>query len=93
MQTNFPQIWDYYQRYGPSEYQHNLMANTYVERMKIVLKEYDNSYDDSIYEALAWSGLDGTEAYNKLSSEKKQQLENTIQKYRDDEKNKTTCNK
>ncbi|MGL4582255.1 MAG: hypothetical protein ACRCVU_04650 [Flavobacterium sp.] len=63
------------------------MANHYVQKVVEVLKEVDNSY----YEALAWSGLEGTSDYNRLSSDKKQQLKITLQKYYEDEKNKTNC--
>ncbi|MDM1497114.1 hypothetical protein HX063_17230 [Myroides odoratimimus] len=91
-EKNFPGIYDFYKRYGPSsnDYQHNLMANAYVDLMIKALKQYDNSYDNSVYEAIAWSGLKGTTDYNNLSSKKKKEIENNLKEYKN-EKNKINC--
>ncbi|WP_286384985.1 hypothetical protein [Myroides odoratimimus] len=87
---NFPGLFDYYSRYNKEEAQHNLMANSYVDLMVKTLKQYDSSYDNKYYEAIAWGGLEGTTDYNNLSSKKKKELKDNLKEYRND-KNKINC--
>lgn len=39
--------------------QHEMMAEHYRDIIKDALREYDNSFSDEVYEALAWVGLMG----------------------------------
>lgn len=87
---NFPGLFDYYSRYDKEDAQHNLMANSYVDLMVKTLKQYDSSYDNKYYEAIAWGGLEGTTDYNNLSSKKKKELKDNLKEYRND-KNKINC--
>lgn len=80
-------------RYGLEDYQHELMANVYIEKMIEAMKEFDNSYEHSYYEALAWSGLEETSDYKRLVGVKIKQLEKTMIKFYSDEKAKKTCQK
>lgn len=58
-ETDYPGIYDYYRRYI-KQWQHELMAEHYVEKISKVLKSFDGGYeDDEVYEALAWVGLKG----------------------------------
>lgn len=80
LKPNFPGLFDYYNRFKASSSnlstaQHQQMAQHYRTIIKETLKHYDNNeHDDSFYEALSWTGLEGTVAWNNLSPEE----QNTI---------------
>jgi len=52
--NDFPGLFDYYSRFinGPTS-QHNLMAQHYIDIMASALKEFDPSYSDDVYNAIA----------------------------------------
>ncbi|WP_413511851.1 hypothetical protein [Myroides odoratus] len=58
-------------KYDRSDYEHQHMANKYINTIIAALKDYDDSYSDDVYEAIAWNGLKGTDAYSNLSDKKK----------------------
>ncbi len=68
IKDDYPGINDYYMRYKynipagqqPSSAQHELMAQHFRNTIKQVLKQYDNTQTEEVYEALAWIGLMGS---------------------------------
>ncbi len=69
--NNFPGIFDYYARYkndSNENWSHQMMAEHYVDIMAEALREFDPSYSSEVYNALAWSGLMGTVAWNNKST-------------------------
>lgn len=61
IRNDFPGIYYYYMEY--KDWQHEQMASHYRSTMKQALREFDASYSNDIYEALAWNGLQGTVAF------------------------------
>lgn len=67
LKDNFNELYVYYFKYQwniphgqqPSSPQHELMASNYRQTIIEVMKEYDNSLSDEMYEALSWQGLMG----------------------------------
>ncbi|AWG24752.1 hypothetical protein [Flavobacterium kingsejongi] len=74
LMPNFPGLFDYYTRYKnsnstPTSPQHEQMAQHYRDIIKQTLKNYDNNtHEDNFYEALSWVGLEGTVAWNNLTT-------------------------
>lgn len=68
LRNNFPGLYDYYMRYEynvpsgqePSNAQHELMAQHYINTIVSALKQYDNTQTEDVYNAIAWFGLKGT---------------------------------
>lgn len=54
--------------------QHEAMAQHYRDVIIQVLKEYDNSQLDEVYDALAWTGLTNTVAYSNLTTEQREDI-------------------
>ena len=65
------------------------MAMHYRTIIEQVLKEYDNSLPQSLYQAMAWEGLKNTVAWNKLSTIEKTTISTTITNFNSSNKN---CN-
>ncbi|SEJ29722.1 hypothetical protein SAMN04488018_12253 [Myroides marinus] len=63
-------------------YDHQLMANKYITTIKTALKDLESSYDKDVYIVLAWQGLKATDAYSKLTQEKKDSFIKTLTEYR-----------
>jgi hypothetical protein len=65
--NDYPGLYDYYMRYyydmpngiPLGDPQHELMAQHYRNIIENTLREYDNSFSNDVYEALAWVGLKG----------------------------------
>lgn len=75
---NFPGIFDYYTRYNSNQ-SHELMAAHYLHTMVDGLKAFDNnSRSESVYEAIAWQGLQGTRAWDELSSDERNLIDAEI---------------
>jgi hypothetical protein len=70
--------WNVPQGQSPSSAQHEAMAQHYRDIIKQALKEFDNSQTDEIYEALAWTGLKNTVAWNNLTQTKRDSINQTI---------------
>lgn len=72
--ANFPTLFDYFNTY-PSNPQHNLMADYYLEAMEHGLKEYakltGKEYPQQLYKDLAWAGLQNTNSWNNMFADKK----------------------
>lgn len=69
LKNDFPGLYDYYERYkwetdNPGDAQHEAMAQHYRSIIELALREFDNSQDDEVYEALSWVGLMGTGPIN-----------------------------
>ncbi|NBL65365.1 hypothetical protein GV828_09165, partial [Flavobacterium sp. NST-5] len=68
MKDNFPGIYDYYIRWRQNipagmninSAQHQMMAQHYRNIIVQAMKEFDNSYSEELYQALAWVGLMGS---------------------------------
>ncbi|MFL9844742.1 hypothetical protein [Flavobacterium rhizosphaerae] len=68
LQDSFPGLYDYYMRYMfgvvdsnlLTDAQHQMMATHYRDIIVDVLKEYDSSKPNELYEAIAWAGLMGS---------------------------------
>ncbi|WP_298489448.1 hypothetical protein [uncultured Maribacter sp.] len=86
LRSDYPGLYDYYMRWkwnvpqgqSPSSAQHEAMAQHYRDIIKQALKEFDNSQTDEIYEALAWTGLQNTVAWNNLTQTKRDSISQTI---------------
>ena len=83
-ETNFPGILDYYTRYV-KQWQHQLMAEHYINIISSALAKFDNNQSSTqYYKDIAWSGLEGyydsnynivyTTAYKELSQSDKQRI-------------------
>jgi hypothetical protein len=105
IKDDYPGINYYYMRYKynipagqqPSSAQHELMAQHSRNIIIKVLKQYDNTQNEEVYEALAWIGLMGsgkindatglplkpTVAWGKIPQAKRVQLLNIFYNYRD----------
>jgi len=85
--NDFPGLYDYYMRWlhnSPESItttspQHQLMAGHYRDTTEEALREFDNTHDDEVYEALAWAGLHNTVAWNNLDNVE----QNTLREIRD----------
>ena len=81
---DFPGLFDYYSRFeNNSDAQHNLMAQYYINIMSDALKEFDSSYSEDIYHAIAWEGLMGTVAWNNKTQNEKNTIINIILQLRE----------
>ncbi len=70
---DYPGIFDYYSRYG-KEMQHQQMAAHYISTISSLLKEFQPGLSQNIYDALAWTGLKNTTAWNALSLTKRNSI-------------------
>lgn len=86
LRNDYPGLYDYYMRWkwnvpqgqSPSSAQHEAMAQHYRDIIKQALEEFDNTHTDEIYEALAWTGLQNTVAWNNLSQSERDNISQTI---------------
>jgi hypothetical protein len=89
MKNNYPGMFDYYVRFkgntGQNSPQHQIMAAHYIQTMAEKLRLFDAELSQEQAEALAWRGLyvqndpsKSTIAYNKLSQQKKDEIETEI---------------
>ncbi|MDM1348826.1 hypothetical protein HX052_16990 [Myroides marinus] len=51
-------------------------------QLRLLLKDFDSSYDKDVYIVLAWQGLQATDAYSKLTQQKKDSFIKALTKYR-----------
>jgi hypothetical protein len=70
---NFPSLFNMFAQYKNAgqgaDYQHQFMANYYINIMSAALKQYDSSqYSLDYYQALAWEGLHGTDVWKNKSA-------------------------
>ena len=65
LRENFPGIYDYYrERYKPT-WNHNMMAQHYIEIIADMVEEFDNSSQPrQVYEDISWAGLREIEVLN-----------------------------
>ena len=82
--NSYEGIYDYYIRYfldssSPSNYQHQQMAQHYVNTIADALADFDNNqHSENFYQNLAWTGLQNTVAWNNLSTTQQNEIQNTI---------------
>lgn len=77
LKDNFNELYIYYKKYQwdlPQDaqltsVQHELLADSYRNIIIDVMKEFDNSHPDELYEALSWEGLMGEGDPENISSE------------------------
>lgn len=83
-----PDLKYYYDNYV--DFHHEYMAGVYFKELVMGLKKFfGNDYTNEEYEALVWSGLHKTTAFQKLPESKK----NSIRAIWESFKNSTTCKK
>jgi len=64
--------------------QHTQMASSFINDIASALKEFGSNKgysfpnSDQFYSDMAWAGLEGTIAYNNLSSDDKSRIHNTV---------------
>lgn len=86
LRNDYPGLYDYYMRWkwnvpqgqSPSSAQHEAMAQHYRDIIKQALEEFDSSQTDEVYEALAWTGLQNTVAWNSLSQTERDNINQTL---------------
>lgn len=93
--SNFYEYFDIYTRLSfetdsPTNVQHELMAQSYVKMMANALAQFDkNQHTQEFYQNIAWTGLQRTKAYDKLSDVQKQQFYNSLNQAKNESKD---CN-
>ncbi len=93
--SNFYEYFDIYTRLSfetdsPTNVQHELMAQSYVKMMANALAQFDkNQHTQEFYQNIAWTGLQRTKAYDKLSDVQKQQFYNSLKQAKNESKD---CN-
>jgi len=70
--------WNIPQGQSLSSAQHEAMAQHYRDIIEQVLEEFDNTQTDEVYEALAWTGLQNTVAWNNLSQSERDNITQTV---------------
>jgi hypothetical protein len=71
---NFPSLFNMFAQY--KGYQHEFLANYYIDIMGAALKKYDSSqFTLDYYKALAWEGLEGTDVYINLNAATKADIQ------------------
>lgn len=87
---NFPGLLDYYVRYmndgSMNSVQHNLMADHYLNIMEEAIITYNpdvNMIFPDAAQALAWKGLQGTDAWNALSQSERDHIKFIQDSYSD----------
>ncbi len=81
LHNNYPGIYDFYYKNYKKEWSHEQMAGYYRNYIIKLLKEYDSSQSDELYQSLAWEGLMDTYTWEKLSSSEKNKIKNLINNY------------
>jgi hypothetical protein len=91
MQNNFKELYKLYSQYQlntkvPREFQHQYMADKYRDVIKLVLKQYDsNAHSEEFYDTISWFGLKETTAWQNLSQDQRDIINNSLQKIYTDE--------
>ncbi|RAV27418.1 hypothetical protein [Sinomicrobium soli] len=88
IRDNFPGIYDYYRRH--KNWQHQQMANHYLQTIAEMTKEFDNSqHTDQFYTDLAWEGLRYSSIYtwSSKSQTEKDRINKVISDYINNNKN------
>ncbi len=80
IRNNFPGIYDYYRRYVKN-WQHEQMAQHYRGQIEQGLRQFDNSKPQSLYNTLAWVGLQNTAAWNNLTIAQKENIAETSENF------------
>lgn len=83
LQNNYPGIYDFYYKNYKKEWNHEQMAGYYMGYIVDLLKQFDPSQVQELYQALAWEGLKNTEVWNSLSSAEKNNINNLAKNYND----------
>lgn len=86
LRNDYPGLYDYYTRWkwdvpqgqSPSSPQHEAMAQHYRDIIKQALKEFDNSQTEEVYNALSWTGLQNTVAWNNLTQIERDNINQAI---------------
>lgn len=72
-----------FQTNNPTDVQHQLMAQNYIETLATALAEFDrNQYSEQFYKEMVWIGLEKTNAYKKLPRSVQLQISETVKKAR-----------
>ncbi|HET8803214.1 MAG TPA: hypothetical protein VFM72_01450 [Aequorivita sp.] len=88
LREDFPGIYDYYiDRYKPT-WNHNMMAQHYIEVIADAIEEFDNfQFSRQVYEDISWAGLRELEdlnnsiAWDNLSPADQQRILNNMNQY------------
>ncbi len=83
-ENNYPGLFDYYTRYGINGFQEEQMAQHYRTTITDILKQLDPNQSTELYNALAWEGLIGTQAWvNTVSKADKYKICKIINDFND----------
>ena len=74
----YPGLYDHYSRYPWQHSEHEMIAQYYRPMIEQILREAFPGHDEEHYIALAWSGLENTQAWEKLDSDLKDKYLNII---------------
>lgn len=76
-----------FQTNNPTDVQHQLMAQSYIETLSTALAEFDkNQHSEQFYKEMAWMGLEKTTAHTRLPHSIQLQISETIKKGRNETK-------
>ncbi|NAW49895.1 hypothetical protein GNY06_00260 [Elizabethkingia argentiflava] len=90
--STLPTLLEEYRKnaFGSEIPQHEFMSKFYIKKLTNALAQFDElKQDRSVYENLAWTGLEGTEMYKSFSQSKKDE----VAKVRDANYKRGTCTK
>lgn len=79
---NYPGLYEYYRIYRFQNMQHEQMADHYRGIIKNFVLQLDSSLTNNQAEALAWVGLQGTTAWNNLTTAQKNNIINTYNSWK-----------
>src|SRR5690554_180770 len=74
---NYPGLYEYYRIYGFQNMQHPQMADHYRGIIRTFLMQLDSTVTYAQADAMAWVGLQGTTAWNNLTTAQKNNIINT----------------
>ena len=84
---DYPGIFDYYTRYGINGFQHEQMAEHYINTMSNILQTFDKGqHSIGFYKDLSWNGLHETKIFKAKSNTEQKRLKDFWTNYRKNNK-------
>ena len=85
LEQMYPEMMIYFNDPNISDFQHEYMANEWFDTLLNAVKEfYPNGYTEEQYQAIAWSGLHNTDAFDEGSGMTASQLTSILDDLRED---------